>query len=243
MAKLPPVDNGPNLIEEVYAGLQRRFGRIPRAPEPIVYEFTDDRALLHQYYRMRGTMYRKVHHIDKFSGAEDVYDKISHILIARRGKLCIGGCRLIVREGDEDFLLPMEEENFKIRNVFPDLPLTKFRHGEVSRFAVLDEDRDSIEVMRNLIILTAEKGIDLGLGYIFYKAPPLVTRSNRKVINNYCPALTPVVCTGIKVPENPDYPEIQWLVTKVILPAAKEVAPANAEEQYALPEDSSLIVH
>src|SRR5688572_29624825 len=91
------------LVDELYDGLQNRFARTPKRHEPIVYEFTDDRALLHQYYRIRETMYRKIHHVDKFSGAEDVYDKISHILIARRGKLCIGGCRLIIREGDEDF--------------------------------------------------------------------------------------------------------------------------------------------
>ncbi|MDE3060927.1 MAG: hypothetical protein KGJ06_07940, partial [Pseudomonadota bacterium] len=91
------------LVEEMYASLQRRFGRTPRLPEPIVYEFTNDRALLHQYYRIREIMYRKVFNTEKFVGEEDVHDKVSHILIARRGRLVIGGCRLTVREADEDF--------------------------------------------------------------------------------------------------------------------------------------------
>lgn len=53
-----------------YENLQRRFQRVPRAAEPVVYEFTDDRALLHQNYRIWELMYRKIHHSNKFSGKE-----------------------------------------------------------------------------------------------------------------------------------------------------------------------------
>src|SRR5690348_12733151 len=88
-----------NFLEQLQASILRRLSKTPLSrEEPIVYEFTNDRALLHQYYRIRENMYRKVFHTDKFVGAEDVHDKISHILVARRGKLVIGGCRLTIRE-------------------------------------------------------------------------------------------------------------------------------------------------
>src|ERR1700761_7681262 len=113
-----------NALEELQDSFLRRF-KTPLAQEPIVYEFTNDRALLHQYYRLREIMYRKVFKTEKFVGEEDVHDKLSYILIARRGKLCIGGCRLTIREADEDFSLPMEMPDFKLRNGFPNLLLRK----------------------------------------------------------------------------------------------------------------------
>ncbi|MDE3037719.1 MAG: hypothetical protein KGJ21_04625, partial [Pseudomonadota bacterium] len=123
-----------NPPEELQTSIFNRFSKVPRRTESVVYEFTDDRALLHQYYHLRETMYRKVFRTDKFVGEEDLHDKISHILVARRGKLVVGGCRLTIRDGDEDFLLPMETPDFRLRRLFKELSLNKLRHSEVSRF-------------------------------------------------------------------------------------------------------------
>ena len=84
--------------------------------------------------------------------------------IARRGKLCIGGCRLIIREADETFALPMETPDFKLRDVFPNLPLRKLRHGEISRFAVMDDDDDKIEIMLAISKLIIEKCLSSWIG-------------------------------------------------------------------------------
>jgi hypothetical protein len=222
MPKPTPSDEKPkNLLEEQQSSFISRFSRPARQPEPVVYEFTNDRALLHQYYRIREVMYRKVFHTDKFVGQEDVHDKISHILIARRGKLCIGGCRLIIRDGDEDFLLPMETPDFKLREVFPNLPLKKVRHGEISRLAILDDDDNKLEVMHSLCRLAVEKSIASGLGYIFVKSAASMARNWRKIGQTSCGLKNVRICTEIEVPENPIHPGVDWYVILGTLPLAE----------------------
>jgi hypothetical protein len=223
----PTLDN-PTLwkfAEDFYSGLEKRFGRTPRPAAPVVYEFTEDRALLHQYYRIRETMYRKIHNTDKFVGKQDWHDKIAHILIARRGKLCVGGCRLIVREGDEDFLLPMEDEGFGVRKAFPHLPLTQVRHGEISRFAVLDDDESHLEIMLALSQVIIDKCVSEDLAYIFLKCPGAVMARNwRKVIFAHCGQEDVRICNEIAVPHDPDYPEIRWVLIKATLPVGQVLA-------------------
>ena len=231
----PTLDNNPprSLIEELSVSLQSRFGRTPRQPEPVVYEFTTDWGLLNQYYRVREKMYRKIHNTSKFTGKEDSHDKIAHILIARRGKLCIGGCRLIVREGDEDFQLPMEEhDDFKVRDAFLNLPLTKLRHAEISRFAVLDEDDDKMDVMLTLTKLIIEKCISLDVAYVFIKSPGIpMARKWRKIIAAHCGQQEVKICTNVKMPEDLDYPEISWQLIITVLPAAKIMPASSAQAQ------------
>ncbi len=213
-----------NFLEGLQDSIVRRLSRTQLSrDEPIVYEFTNDRALLHQYYHIREIMYRKTANAHRM-GDEDVYDKLGHILIARRGKLCIGGCRLIIREADEDFMLPMESSDFKLRNVFPNLPLKKLRHGEISRFAIMDDDDDKMEIMLAISQLIIEKCISSDLGYVFFKSYLSMSRNWRKIIYTHCGQKNVRICTEIKVPENPMLPEITWYITEVRLPAA-EVTP------------------
>jgi len=243
MSKLLSTDNEEaSLISraELDKNLSRKFGKGRRLIDPVVYEFTNDRALLHQYYRIRELMYRKVFKTDRFMGEEDVHDKLSHILIARRGKLCVGGCRLTIREADEDFMLPMETSDFRLRNVLPDHPFKKIRHGEISRFAIIDEDEDKMGVMMALSQLIIEKSIDAELGYVYVKSSLPMARNWRK-IGQSCGLRKSRICTEIKVPENPIHPEITWYISEVILPAAERMA-TDAKEisNFQLLEDSAV---
>jgi len=218
-----------NLLEELQASLVKRFGRAQHQPEPLVFEFTNDRGLLHQYYRLREIMYRKVFNTDKFVGEEDVHDRLSHILIARRGRLCVGGCRLTIREADEDFLLPMENADFKLRNIFPNLPLRKLRQGEISRFAIMDEDEDKLEIMGLLSQLIIEKCNNSELGYVFLKSSLPMARNWRKIGQTLCGLKKMRICTEVKVPANPIHPEITWYLTEIPLAAAENI-PTPYEE-------------
>ena len=231
-----------NLLEELQASFLRRFSKVPQPPEPVVYEFTNDRALLHQYFRLRETMYRKVFQTDKFVGEEDLHDKLSHVLIARRGKLCIGGCRLTIREADEDFLLPMETQDFKLRNIFPTLPLKKFRHGEISRFAIMDEDEDVLDVMRTLVMLIVEKCVGSELAAAFLKSSLPMARNWRKLIQIHCGQNNVKICTGIDVPENPIHPEIKWYITQVLSPVMK-LDVAGSQDEMAVTRPAGTMVH
>jgi hypothetical protein len=222
-------DKGPpkHFLEELQDSFLRRFGKMPPWHEPVVYEFTDERAFLHQYYRIREVMYRKTANAQNM-GDEDVYDKLSYTLIARRGKLVIGGCRLIIREADENFLLPMESADFKLRDLFPNLPLTTVRHGEISRFAVLDDDDEKMEIMLAISKLIIEKCVSSDLGYVFFKSYLSMSRNWRKIISTHCGQKNVRICTEIKVPENPALPEITWYITEVALPAAETIVHKEA---------------
>ena len=240
------VRNAPQLeqedfLSELEASIIRKLDSKSQQAEAVVYEFTDDRALLHQYYRLREMMYRKVFKTDQFIGEEDVHDKLSHILIARRGRLCIGGCRLTVREGDEDFMLPMESADFKLRNVFANLPLKKVRHGEVSRFAIMDDDKDSLEVMRVLGVLLAEKCVDAGLDALFLKSSLPMARNWRKLIQTQCGQHNIRICSEIQVPENPIHPEIKWYITEALSPAIVANDPELAQKDLVRPDNA--LVH
>ena len=72
-------------ISEEYLTL--RFSRSAWIEQKIEYECTNDIALLHQYNLLRRS----------YNVSDDVFDKQSEIIIAiiaRTGRLCVGGCHL-----------------------------------------------------------------------------------------------------------------------------------------------------
>ena len=225
-----------NFLEEMQSSLIKKFAKIPAPPEPLIYELTDDRALLHQYYLLREQMYRKVFQTDKFVGEEDVHDKLSHILIARRGKLCIGGVRLTIREADEDFALPMENPDFKLRTIFPNLPLRDVRHGEISRFAVM-EDTDHHEVLYGLCKLLYDMILMNKAHYVFAKSTLALAR-NWRMIAKGLGVKDSKICMDIDVPENPIHPEIKWYMT--LLDFASFYAPNESLAKAAEPSAPAL---
>lgn len=201
-----------NILEALQNAVIKRYTKPYGGNEPIVYEFTQDRGLLHQYYHLREVMYRKMFETDKFKGEEDTHDKLSYILVARRGRLCLGGCRLTVREGDEMWPLPMESENFKVRELFPMLSLLNERHGEISRFAIMEDCGNENEIFYGLCKLMYEKVIELRVHYLFAKSTYTLARNWRLIANKFG-VRTTKICNELKVPENPIHPGVEWFVT------------------------------
>jgi hypothetical protein len=197
-----------NFLEVLQSAIINRLSKPYGGNEPIIYEFTHDRALLHQYYRLRELMYRKVHHLDQFSAQEDVYDKLSHVLIARRGRLCLGGCRLTIREPDEMWPLPAETETFSFRGAFPQLALEKESHAEISRFAVMEDSGDE-NIFYGLCKVMFDKVIDSKIRYLFAKSPYTLARNWRLVAHKLGVKNTRI-CDEIDVPEDPHLPEFEW---------------------------------
>lgn len=213
-----------NFLEALQDKLIKRYSKPYGDDEPIVYEFTQDVALLHQYHHLREVMYKKVHHIE-FDGSEDLYDKLSHVLIARRGKLCLGGCRLTIREADETWKLPLETQGFHLRNTFPDTPLGKVRHGEISRFAIM-EDSGTEDIFYGLCKVMHEKVLQSKIHYLFAKSPYVLARNWRMVANSFG-VKTTRICNEITLPVDPDLPEFKWYI---ILSDLSSLHKASAEE-------------
>lgn len=200
-------------LEAVQSTMVNRLANAYGGSEPIVYEFTDDRALLHQYFVLREAMYRKMFNTELFSGEEDIYDKVSHILIARRGKLCLGGCRLTIRDPEENWDLPMEGKDFHLREKFPEYPLKLFRHGEISRFAVMEDSGSDDNIFYSLCSIMYEKVINEKVHFLFAKSTLPLARNWRLVANGFG-VKTTKIRMDVDVPENPIHPDVKWYITE-----------------------------
>lgn len=212
-----------SILESMQDALLRRFGKLPKTPEPVVFEFTTDKAMLHQYYRLRDQFFgRDLEHSDG-SGGADIHDKISEILIARRGNLLVGACRLTIREGDESFLLPMETDDFKLRDAFPNLPLDKERHASISKFAILEEHRQ-LDILQGLCKLMYDRVIATDTRYIFVRTTRILARNWRMIANSFGANHTKI-CYDVAVPPIPNFDEQAYLVMSDITDLCNQAHP------------------
>ncbi len=205
---VPPVA----ALESMQEELIRRFRRNARKPEPVVFEFTSDKGMLHQYYRLRDQIFGRNVNLGANTGKEDAHDCISEILIARRGRLVIGACRLTVREGDEKFLLPMEEEHFQLRKLFPQLPLNEVRHAVISKFAILEEHRQHA-ILYGLCQIMFEKVVNEDIPYLFARGRNKVIARNWRLIANSFGAKHTRICDEVQMPIDPNFPEETPILT------------------------------
>lgn len=198
------IKSTPDYLENAQEYLAHRFGRPQKQKDPVVFQFTTDKALLHQYYLLRDQMFKRF--IKDYSGdtGADIYDKISEILVAVRGNLVIGGCRVTVREGDENFLLPMETKDFKIKEHFPELPLNTERHCVVSKFAILEEHKEN-ELLYGLCKAVFNKTVSLGVHYGFACTRYELARNWRRIAT-IMGATKTKICEEIEVPESNSFP-------------------------------------
>ena len=190
--------------------LARRFSRPLRQPQDVHFEFTNDPAMLHQYYRLREEMFISVWGLKHFSGQEDAFDAQSHIMVARKGLQCIGGGRLTVSTPQDHLMLPMEKEDLMLSALFPELDLHETVYGEFSRLAILPEFRSGAvfpELARRFIT----KAISLGVEYAFNIAPLPLARSYRQAVQMF--GLKWDICHHAKVPQREEYEGIQMVIS------------------------------
>lgn len=160
----------------------------PKAPsitsEPVVYEFTKDPALCHQYYQLRYDVFGRTSGVYYVPSEEDDNDRRAHIFVARKGKLVIGGFRIIVREPGEDFAMPIDHHGFNIREALPQYNLAHVKHAEISRIAIL-EDYNTPEMLANFVWHMLIKCVDLDLQFAYGYARPHICRLWRRVANSF----------------------------------------------------------
>lgn len=198
-----------------------------RKKEPVTYEFTNDPALLHQYFLIREVMYhRRQFNQQKSLAIQDEHDKISHILIARVGNVCVGGCRLTVREGDEDFPLPLESDGTNLRETFSQLSLRDSRHAELSRFAVFERYSEN-EILLGLSKHMYEKVKSLRIRYVFAHAKLDLAVNWIRVAKRFG-VKSVRLCEEVNLPEHPIFPGIKFYLSVAEMP---DTAPAHQLEK------------
>ena len=212
-----------DFMETVQDTFIRRFGRLSKQPESVVFEFTSDKAMLHQYYRLRDQVFGRDVAFSDGGGGADMHDKISEILVARRGRLLVGACRLTIREGDESFLLPMECERFKLRDAFDQLPLHKERHATISKFAILEEHRQQ-DILQGLCEIMFDKVIAEDVHYMFVRTTAVLARNWRMIANSFGANHTRI-CNEIEVPMIPNFDEKPYLVMSDLSELCQQSSP------------------
>lgn len=149
--------------------------------ESIGFSFVDsstDPLLLEQYYALRQDIYTSYWNLNSFSGCEDSYDKKGHILLIHKNGICLGGARLIVHRPKETFFLPMENKEFQLDKLLPELMLKKNAYAELSKVVLVPElmnGQFSSEIYKHI----GTKGRELNVRYVFAVAPFIQARRSK----------------------------------------------------------------
>lgn len=210
----------------------KRFIRTAREPQKPVYEFTRDLGYLHQYYRLREEMFIRIWGLEHFSGAKDDYDDHSEIVIARIGNLVIGGCRMTFSSPGNRKPLPMEKEDFILRDKLPALFANNRTIVEISRLAILPEYQNSmvmLEICRDMLKLAVEKRAAYGISV----APLALARNYRKVMFMF--GLEWEIQRKVNLPDREEYEGIKMALSVMDLSPLykKSDKPAMSEEEHS----------
>ena len=158
-------------IEFSEAYLEARFSRLDKAPQATVFEFTHDAGYLHQYQRLRDLL---------FAGEKDGFDERSDVVVARIGRLVVGGFRLSYNYPGTELLLPMEKDGFTLRAAMPDAPIDDVISAEMSDLAVLPEHR-SDALVAGLLSEIVARCTQKKVRYLFSMSSLLQARSHRAI--------------------------------------------------------------
>lgn len=218
-----------NILElQAEERLKARFGR--KIPPPLVFEFTRDPGLLHQYYRIRAQEYIAVHGLSGFPDAESENDRSGHILIARTGNFCVGGARVNTATPRNGRLLPLETDDFRLKRYFSYLDYKQISYCQVSGLALLSEFHGSA-VTREIISRILDKAASLSMNMLFAACPIF----NARLYKQACTLLgwkDPQIYYNIELPDDPTTEGIRLYLFSVGIdkPRASELAGSAPHE-------------
>lgn len=129
---------------------------------------------------------------DKFDSPENAS---TNIIVAYFNGICVGGARVVVKAGEE--LLPgLENRNFKLENILPELHIKKNKCAELSRFAVLPEYTNLSYIICDSIY---EKCVELRVSYLMWMGDIKRTMAYKRICNRYVSELS--IKKNIAVPK------------------------------------------
>jgi hypothetical protein len=194
--------------------------------EQIVYEFTRETGLLRQYFGL----YREECRIAngaKYRAADEDQTRRAHVLIARIGSKCIGGCRLSIRSEREAKPLPMETEQFQLEDHFPRLKRPGSCYGEISRLVLIPAFRNgraSLEMWKRF----CQRTVDLAVDVMFAAAPLINLRAYRKHCHSI--GLDATIHRDVVVPPEPGFEHITDYVLSCAVRELKSSRGTEAQE-------------
>lgn len=205
--------------------LALRYGRPGKAPEELIFEFTRDPALLYQYNLIYEKEFKAVHNAHNYRQVVDEHDRHAHFLIIRIGNLCVGGARMSTKSPRQPQALPIEFNDFKIENHFPQLKKKEMTYGQVGRICLLPDFRGG-DITRRMFWHIHRKAVALGWSNIYATAAAF----NARMIRKHCLAIglkETKIHTEIELPPYPMCEEIKMYflsigINKAIIASANE---------------------
>lgn len=138
------------------------------------YIFTNEEKQRRQYYRLRKLIYASDLGF-YLEALEDTHDKHSEVLAVMHQNRCVGGVRLTSVKALGATLLPMEDEGFRLKTLFPELGVPSVVYGELSRLILLPEFRNG-KVAEKIYRRVYQKCRQLGMTYLFAITPRVQAR-------------------------------------------------------------------
>lgn len=179
--------------------------------EEVVFTTAPSRDQLQAYFHLRSLCYREVIGLHLAEG-EDEDDRHAEFVLALSAGRVIGGIRLVFCERGSHHLLPLENENFVLERLYPDLQLPQKTYFEAGRLAI-DRPFRRPDVATGLYARMIALGQRRGSSYMFAVAPcGAPVRYHRKIFAmigvNY--EIQPIVA-----PPKPPYENIAPCLTLV----------------------------
>ena len=181
-----------------------------KIPLPVTYEFVTEVTpveWVQQYFLLRQEVYTDYWKLKNFSGGEDHYDRNGYTILVIHNNRCVGGGRLVIRDAYTDSLLPLEEANFLIKDLLPELGLYEKNYGEVCRVAMLPDFRKDGSYTKEMYHRIAILSKQLNLSFLFAVAPIVQSRKIRMATKSF--GLSTKILNEIKVPDSQSHENIE----------------------------------
>lgn len=198
----------------------------------ITYEFTRNADLIKQYCAIRNKVFTSVWQLSSFDGEQDIYDHVGKVLIVKKGNKCIAGTRFVIHRPGSELLLPLESEDFRLKDVLPELGLENATYGDCSRVAI-DPNYRNGAVSTQIFKIISKAAIELNCQYLFGISPTAAARRFRRIHKNL--GFKTEICEDIKIPERETYEGIEMKLIMVEL-QSKAIELQELEQRKALEE-------
>ena len=199
---MPPLET-----QEGSLSLRFRKNRKSYDKSELVYEFTRDPALLHQYTMLYKAECR-VANDPEFQKADEELTRKSLVFVVRSGSLVVGGARITIKTPRHNILLPLEIGEFRLEKVFPELAIRQMRYAEFSRIVLLPDYRAD-GIMVEMFSMFCRKSIAAYLD-VFFAAAPLVNTRMFSYCCNRVPGLEQhKTYREIELPPYPGFEEVK----------------------------------
>lgn len=199
-----PVVDIPVFNCEGEEALALRFGKKSKEKQNLVFEFTREPDLIHQYFRIYQSECRM---IPEFLKDEEEYNRKSHILVVRDGNMVIGGARLFIKSPRLQKKFLLELAGFDLNSHFPELDAKQMRYAELSRLVLLPDYR-KMNILKEVLFHIGRKCVAMDLD-VFFAAAPVANVRFYKLICNGFGYNEATIHYNIDIPPDPGFEEVK----------------------------------